>query len=203
MTNRRTKILRDWARVSYAVFILVGGILLAGCGASGSTAATSPTPPASTTVHSVPAVLPSWVSIPSIGARSTLVQLGLNPDHTVQVPPVSQPLQAGWYKYSPAPGAIGPAVILGHIDGDHQEGIFWKLHEVQTGDTVQVGRVDGSTLTFTVTKVDEVQKSTFPTDAVYGNTTDPQLRLITCGGAFDAATHSYLDNVIVYASLSS
>ena len=52
-----------------------------------------------------------------------------------------------------------------------------------------------------VTKVDKVSKSAFPTEAVYGPTSDPELRLLTCGGAFDQAAHSYVDNVIVYAKL--
>jgi hypothetical protein len=34
-----------------------------------------------------------------------------------------------------------------------------------------------------------------------GNTDDAQLRLITCGGAFDDAARSYEDNVIVFATL--
>jgi hypothetical protein len=36
---------------------------------------------------------------------------------------------------------------------------------------------------------------------VYGPTNDPELRLLTCGGTFDHAAHSYVDNVIVYAKL--
>jgi hypothetical protein len=36
---------------------------------------------------------------------------------------------------------------------------------------------------------------------VYGNTSNAQVRLITCGGAFDASARSYLDNIIVYATL--
>jgi hypothetical protein len=35
--------------------------------------------------------------------------------------------------------------------------------------------------------------------AVYGPTPDPELRLVTCGGTFDAASGHYADNVIVYA----
>jgi hypothetical protein len=38
---------------------------------------------------------------------------------------------------------------------------------------------------------------------VFGNTTKPQLRLITCGGVFDHAAHSYKDNIVVYANLVS
>ena len=44
-------------------------------------------------------------------------------------------------------------------------------------------------------------KSRFPTLAVYGPVPDAELRLITCGGAFDVATGHYLSNVIVYATL--
>jgi hypothetical protein len=51
-----------------------------------------------------------------------------------------------------------------------------------------------------VRRVDQVAIGQFPTDAVYGDTAGPELRLITCGGTFDRATHSYRDNVIVYAS---
>jgi sortase (surface protein transpeptidase) len=139
--------------------------------------------------------------IPSIDASSTLVGLGENPDGTVQVPPVSTPMQAGWYVGSSAPGEPGPAVLLGHVDGDQQAGIFFRLHELAPGATVLITRADGSVLTFAVTKVDKVAKSAFPTDAVYGPTSDPELRLLTCGGAFDQAAHSYVDNVIVYAKL--
>jgi hypothetical protein len=56
---------------------------------------------------------------------------------------------------------------------------------------------------FTVTRVDQVPKSGFPTEAVYGDTAGPELRLIACGGTFDRDAHSYRDNVIVYASVKT
>jgi sortase (surface protein transpeptidase) len=146
-------------------------------------------------------VEPVSVDIPKIGAHSSLVPLGLNPDNTVQVPPVSTPMQAGWYSYGPTPGETGPAVILGHVDGMKQAGIFYRLRELASGDRVSVSRRDGSTARFVVTRVDRVSKDAFPTDAVYGNTAGPELRLITCGGDFDHTAHSYRDNVIVYAGL--
>ena len=45
-----------------------------------------------------------------------------------------------------------------------------------------------------------IQKTAFPWDAVLGWTTDPTLRLVTCGGAFDYSTGHYVDNIIVYAN---
>ncbi len=57
--------------------------------------------------------------------------------------------------------------------------------------------------TFSVTSVAEYPKTDFPTQKVYGNTTGPTLRLVTCGGRFDSATGSYLDNIVVYGDLVS
>jgi hypothetical protein len=49
-------------------------------------------------------------------------------------------------------------------------------------DDILVERSDGKKLKFVVDHKDEVPKDNFPTEAVYGNTAAPQLRLITCGG---------------------
>jgi hypothetical protein len=160
-------------------------------------------PDTSTVATRPPGGLPASLRIPSIDATSTLVPLGQNADGTVQVPPVTTPMQAGWYAGGAAPGEPGPAVLLGHVDGDRQMGIFYRLHELVPGATVRITRADGSVLTFTVTKVDKVPKSSFPTQAVYGATPDPELRLLTCGGSFNPAAHSYVDNVIVYAKLTT
>ncbi|MCE7005851.1 class F sortase [Kibdelosporangium philippinense] len=153
-------------------------------------------------VNALPASVPTHVSIPKIGAESSLVALGLNPDQTIEVPPVSQPMQAGWYDQAPTPGELGPAVILGHVDGNHQKGIFYRLKDLAQGDEIFVTRTDGTKAKFVVDQVKQVSKDDFPTDEVYGNTTKPELRLITCGGAFDKNAHSYKDNIVVFASLA-
>ena len=51
--------------------------------------------------------------------------------------------------------------------------------------------------------VDSVQtfpQTNFPSALVYGPTPDAELRLITCGGSYDASTGSYVDNVVVFAT---
>jgi hypothetical protein len=52
-----------------------------------------------------------------------------------------------------------------------------------------------------VQRLERYPKDEFPTQAVYFPTLDRELRLITCGGEFDYARHSYLDNIVVYATL--
>jgi hypothetical protein len=46
-----------------------------------------------------------------------------------------------------------------------------------------------------------ILQSRFPSRAVYGPIDYAGLRLITCGDTHDAAGHTYLDNVVVFAKL--
>lgn len=152
----------------------------------------------------LPAAEPTHLTVPAIGVSSDLLQLGLNPDNTLQVPPLSKNSQAGWYRGSPSPGQLGPAVILGHVDSaEYGAGVFFKLGALRPGDLATVTRADHTTATFRVDRVVSYPKNQFPTLDVYGNTNDAELRLITCGGAFDSKARSYLNNVVVYASLVS
>jgi sortase (surface protein transpeptidase) len=80
--------------------------------------------------------------------------------------------------------------------------VFFRLAELRSGDPVYIQRSDGSTVEFLVTSVRTYLKARFPTEAVYGPTPDAELRLITCGGAFDPAASHYLSNIVVYAAES-
>jgi sortase (surface protein transpeptidase) len=143
---------------------------------------------------------PVTVSIPRIGARSTLVELGLK-DGAMQTP--DDPARAGWFSRGPTPGALGPAVIAGHVTWDGAPAVFYRLGTMRRGDQVSVTRKDGRTAVFTVSRVARFSKSRFPSQAVYGAIDHAGLRLITCGGTYDAARHSYLDNVVVFARLEA
>jgi sortase (surface protein transpeptidase) len=141
---------------------------------------------------------PVSLTIPLIGVHTQLITLGLTSSGTLQVP--SSTSVAGWYTGSPRPGAIGSAIIVGHIDSISGPGVFFRLAELRAGDKIYVTRADGTLVEFRVTSVQEYPKDQFPTQAVYGPTPDPELRLITCGGAFDSATGHYLSNIVVYAT---
>ena len=81
--------------------------------------------------------------------------------------------------------------------------VFHRLGTLRRGDEVTVTRKDGKTAVFTVTRVAQFSKSRFPSRAVYGAIDHAGLRLITCGGTYDAARHRYLDNVVVFAKLKA
>ncbi|MDQ6851711.1 MAG: class F sortase, partial [Actinomycetota bacterium] len=148
--------------------------------------------------------VPIRICIPAIGVDAGVMQLGLNTDRTVQVPPLSQVSVAGWYKYSPAPGLLGPSVILGHVDSATAgRGVFFDLGRLHSGDKISMLRADGMIARYRVTRVAQIPKSSFPTAQVYGDTNAAEIRLITCGGQFDASAGSYLDNIIAFGSLVS
>ena len=143
--------------------------------------------------------MPASVSIPHIGVQTRLVKLGLNADQSLQVPHRDE--LAGWYTRGAVPGEVGPAVIVGHYDSVDGPAVFYRLSELLPGQTVQVGRADGTVVTFAVDRVEQFKKGGFPTDEVYGRVNRPELRLITCGGSFDYETRHYRENSVVFAHM--
>jgi sortase (surface protein transpeptidase) len=139
------------------------------------------------------------VRIPVIGVDAPVIRLGLNPDGTLEVPGSFD--EAGWWTGGARPGADGPAVVVGHVDSRTGPGVFLRLPELRRGDVIEMRGTGGRVVRFAVDRVERHPKNDFPTDAVYGDTAGPTLRLITCGGAFDRSARSYVDNVIVFASL--
>lgn len=145
---------------------------------------------------------PVRLRVPAIGVDTPLIRLGLTPGGGVEVPPVTAHDRAGWYQFSPTPGQTGPSVILGHVTvGAYGDGVFRHLARLRRGDRIEARLENRTTAVFTVDSVRTVAKAEFPADAVYGDVDRPELRLITCGGP--RTGDGYLDNVIVFATLSS
>ena len=163
---------------------------------SGSAPSASPTP------TPMSASRPTEVRLPAIDVESSLQGLGLDSAGRLEVPEGDRYDEAGWYTGSPTPGETGPSVLLGHVTGSgHDPSVFFDLGATKVGDRIEVDREDGSTAVFEVTKVRQYPKDDFPRAAVYGATSDPELRVITCGGTYDESARRHLSNVVVYAEL--
>jgi Sortase domain len=146
---------------------------------------------------------PVSISIPSIQVRAQIIKLGMTSHHKLQTPPLNRPLVAGWYDGGPTPGQRGAAVIVGHVDAAPVgPAVFYKLGELRPGDRIMVTLADHKTARFVVTSAALYSKSAFPADTVYGPTTWPTLRLVTCGGVFDHRTGHYLSNTVIFATFS-
>jgi LPXTG-site transpeptidase (sortase) family protein len=200
--------------VALLAVVLAAAFALTGRGAAPQAAPdvdrTAQTPPAARTtpppaepVAASPApagMHPERLRIPAIDVDATVIDLGLNDDGTLEVP--SDFDETGWWSGGPMPGAIGPAVIAGHVDSRSGPAVFFHLDELSPGDEIIIDGAGGS-VTFTVERLEQHPKDDFPTDLVYhGDEDRPALRLITCGGTFDRSTGHYRDNVIVFAGLA-
>ena len=195
-----------------AALIVVIAFGTAGCsGATGATVAPPVSAERSIPSTPVPALtsrvveaahlarsVPVRLQIAAIGVDSTLMDLGLEDDGSMEVPPGAFP--AGWYTGAPTPGELGPAIIAGHVDLKGP-GVFFDLHKLKPGDRVNVTRKDGTRPAFRVTRVEQFPKDQFPTRKVYGNIDRAGLRLITCGGKFNSRSGHYDDNVVAFADL--
>lgn len=94
---------------------------------------------------------------------------------------------AAWYKYGPAPGDKGNAIINGHKSWKGEKGVFYNLKDMQVNDQVVVKMSDGSFLYWYVEDVEVYNRDEVPVDVMYPNWgEEPMLTLISCTGSWDA-----------------
>lgn len=145
---------------------------------------------------------PTSLNIPKINLNQSLLTVGRLADGTLETPNVLSGKPA-WYKFSPTPGELGPSIIVGHVDSYKGPSIFWNLWKLVPGDNVEVVRSDGSMANFTVYRLQQFNRDNFPTEEIYGDTKESELRLITCGGIYDHKAGVYSANTVVFAKLNT
>jgi sortase (surface protein transpeptidase) len=164
-----------------------------------TTSSLAPVSSTSSTVFTHAIDDPARVVIPAINADALIVYVGVLNDGNMDVPPFGL---AAWFHVGPAPGAPGPAVIIGHVDSKKGPDVFYRLKDLKPGDEILVYGKSGDVATFVVDSSESILKSELPTDRIWNDTLEPVIRLITCGGEFDRSTGHYLSNTIVYGHLA-
>ncbi|WP_330335012.1 class F sortase [Streptomyces sp. NBC_00536] len=149
----------------------------------------------------LPGSPPRRIRIPAIRVDAALTGLGLEPDGSLAAPPPARRDLAGWYRDGTTPGAVGTAVLAGHVDTAKGPAVFYRLGALRRGAVIEVTRADGRTAVFTVHAVEVYDARAFPDRLVYGPAPRAELRVITCGGGFSPRT-GYQGNVVVFAHLT-
>jgi LPXTG-site transpeptidase (sortase) family protein len=179
---------------------LLLALAFAGC-STGSNAIPSTDGSDWTVTPTPPPTRPVRVEIPALQVDSPVIDLALQPNGKMEVPPDAR--ETGWYERSPIPGQIGAALLAAHVNWKGEDGPFARLHELKQGDEVTVHGAEGAQVRFIVDRVETHPKDAFPHEAVYGDRAEPELVLVTCGGELDPAENSYESNVIAFAKLAT
>jgi sortase (surface protein transpeptidase) len=124
--------------------------------------------------------------------------VGVQPDGQMLLPDDVD--RVGWYRFGPAPGAGGSAVLAGHVD-DREQGLgaMAAFREAEVGQEVQVTDGAGTTTRWRVVSRELIEKQVLPLDRLFARDGPARLTLITCGGPFLPEFGSYRDNVVVVA----
>ena len=141
--------------------------------------------------------VPQRLAIPALGVDAPVVPVGRALDGSMEIPGAAE---AGWYSPGPRPGeAFGSAVIAAHIDYNGRPGVFLELGRLEVGSEVVVNDDAGAAHRYRVVERFQVAKDALPRAELFRTGGSPVLTLVTCGGAFDAADRTYLDNIVVRA----
>ncbi|MEV0239781.1 class F sortase [Streptomyces sp. NPDC050674] len=149
----------------------------------------------------LPPSRPVRLLIPKISVDAPFTDLAIGPSGQLEPPPPDDTNLVGWYAKGHTPGEAGTAIIAGHVDTTTSPAVFAGLGELKKGDRFQVVRADGVKATFAVDAAESFDKDAFPSDRVYGDTEDAQVRLITCSGSYDRQARDYTENLVVFAHL--
>ncbi len=151
-----------------------------------------------TSAPAPPSAPPTRLEVPRLGARMPVRPVGVDRRGEMALPP--DPAVAGWYRFGAAPGtAAGATVIAAHVDdATLGTGPLARLDRLRRGDPV-VLRTGASVYRYRVTSVLLLAKGDLDVEELFTRVGPARLHLVTCGGAFDAATGHYEDNVVVVA----
>ncbi len=141
---------------------------------------------------------PTRVRVPSVGIGLDVVPVGVRDDGQMDVPELVR--EVGWYRFGPEPGAEeGSSVLAAHVDSDRGRAPMAELLSAEAGEVVEIETASGRLLGFRITAVEQFSKDELPLDAIFARDGEHVLRLITCGGEWDAAAGAYEDNIVVTA----
>lgn len=141
---------------------------------------------------------PAAVRVPSVGLELGVVPVGVRDDGQMDVPDLVR--EIGWYRFGPAPGADrGSAVLAAHVDSDVGTAPMASVLRASEGDAVEITTASGVELRYRIASIEQVSKDELRLDALFARDGDPVVRLVTCGGEWDAAAGAYEDNIVVTA----
>jgi sortase (surface protein transpeptidase) len=199
---------RIFHRTALCTLLLILCLGLPACSTQGNNASetyvASPTQPIRSAPTTPELAYPTRLLIPAIHVDAPVEEVNIASDGNLATPAHSPWVDTGWYSDGPRPGAVGSAVIDGHLDrpGGYPA-VFWLLRQLHASNTVQVQESNGQTLHFSVTDVEYYEPQNAPLQQIFGNNGGKYLNLITCAGDWIPSQHQTTLRLVVYTKLIS
>jgi hypothetical protein len=142
---------------------------------------------------------PAWISIPRLKVHVAPAATGLAADNrSLDLPESARTVV--WWAYGATPGSSSGTVLLaGHISWAGRLGVLGRIGTLRLGDQISITRRDGVVVRYAVVGRRKVPKASLADLGLFQVGGAPRLVLVTCGGRYDPARHSYEDNVVVQA----
>ena len=142
---------------------------------------------------------PVRVQVEGTGIDLEVVPVGIEDNGAMTIP--NNHVQAGWYKYGPAPGSdAGSSVLAAHVDSRTEVLPIAGLKDITPGTRVTVTREDGSQVVYQTQQVENIAKRSLDGHRLFDRTGDHLLKLVTCGGKWLDTENDYEDNVVLTAT---
>ena len=144
---------------------------------------------------------PRYLRIPSLDIYSRIKPLGVK-DGTIDAPWNIN--DVGWYDGSTRPGnSRGSSLLLGHISGWSDPGVFKHLASLKPGEQFEVEKGSGEKIRYEVVNsrsipIEQIEMSEILSTEVSGV---HDLKLMTCSGKYNKDTEKYAERMVVYAKI--
>ncbi len=144
--------------------------------------------------------VPKLLLIPKTKTQASIESLGLDQTGKMDVP--KEPGNVGWYNLGYRPGEDGSAVIAGHLDTvTGAPAVFYDLNLLEIGDEIFVIDDKDKQYKFIVTDKRNYSFEEVPLRAIFANSRQAGLNLITCNGNWDNIQKNYSHRIVVYSKL--
>jgi sortase (surface protein transpeptidase) len=139
---------------------------------------------------------PVRLELPRFKLASPIVPVGQGEDGAMATPAEFD--QVGWYALGPTPGALGNAVLAGHLNNPRgQPAVFWDLDKLLPDDLIRVTDSHNVTWVFQVVETAAYPYDAAPLEEIFGFAPSAKLNLITCTGDWNQRARVYTERLVV------
>ncbi|WP_239616161.1 class F sortase [Cohnella mopanensis] len=141
-------------------------------------------------------IIPARIYIPAIDVHAEIEPVSVTNKGQMAVPHSTG--KVGYLSDGILPGAIGNAIMDGHVDSYVGPAVFFNLKKLKKGDSVYVKNNKGYSVPFIVESVESFQTSEAPIKRIFGHIDEPRLNLITCTGKYSRKKREHEARLVVF-----